>query len=72
MLHGATQREAAARSCRSDSKSVSLRHAQGKAARKMVQLLQEQPEAYKGKKILFVHTGGFFSLFGNPEVRDGA
>ncbi|XP_072024368.1 uncharacterized protein [Amphiura filiformis] len=35
----------------------------GKAAFHLVKQLNEQPEKFKGKKILFIHTGGVFELF---------
>ncbi|XP_038050472.1 bifunctional D-cysteine desulfhydrase/1-aminocyclopropane-1-carboxylate deaminase, mitochondrial-like [Patiria miniata] len=35
----------------------------GKAAYYLVQLMKEKPETFQGKKILFVHTGGIFSVF---------
>ncbi|XP_072027714.1 uncharacterized protein [Amphiura filiformis] len=35
----------------------------GKAAYHMVKELNEQPDKFRGKKILFIHTGGVFELF---------
>ncbi|XP_072037462.1 uncharacterized protein [Amphiura filiformis] len=35
----------------------------GKAAYHMVKQLNEQPEQFRGKKILFIHTGDVFGLF---------
>ncbi|XP_072049277.1 uncharacterized protein [Amphiura filiformis] len=35
----------------------------GKAALHLVKLLQQNPQRFQGKKILFIHTGGIFGLF---------
>ncbi|XP_022093838.1 bifunctional D-cysteine desulfhydrase/1-aminocyclopropane-1-carboxylate deaminase, mitochondrial-like [Acanthaster planci] len=35
----------------------------GKAAFYLIKMMKERPEAFRGKKILFIHTGGIFSVF---------
>ncbi|XP_071784292.1 uncharacterized protein [Asterias amurensis] len=35
----------------------------GKSVFHLLRLLKEQPELFKGNKILFIHTGGLFGLF---------
>ncbi|XP_033638263.1 bifunctional D-cysteine desulfhydrase/1-aminocyclopropane-1-carboxylate deaminase, mitochondrial-like isoform X1 [Asterias rubens] len=35
----------------------------GKAAFHLIKMMKEKPECFKGKKVLFIHTGGMFALF---------
>ena len=35
----------------------------GKGAHYMIKEMQEQPEAWRGRRVLFVHTGGLLGLY---------
>jgi D-cysteine desulfhydrase len=39
----------------------------GKAAHYMIKDMQAQPEAWRGRRVLFVHTGGLLGLYEKVE-----
>ena len=44
---------------------------QGKAAMGLTRKLRTRPDAFKGDKVLFVHTGGLFGVFPKAEQMTG-
>ncbi|XP_077987678.1 uncharacterized protein LOC144442256 isoform X1 [Glandiceps talaboti] len=43
----------------------------GKAARGVVEEMKNNPSRFKGKKVLFVHTGGVFSIYTDERFDEG-